>query len=169
MSSLVPSLSQDLTELRFTTGWTDGMVTELTAFSRYVEFSPGQIVFHQGAENDNLYLLCTGRVGLDMYVAGRGGKRILTLSGGELLAWSALLSADFRMTATATALQHVRAIAINAPQLRALCERDHEVGFRVMQWLAQAMAHRLTATRLQLLDLYAHSAADVVLFSHEGR
>lgn len=168
MDSLIPSLDHDLCDLKFTSGWPGTAIAELTAMARYVEFSPGEVIFHQGAEHDLLYLLCSGRVGLDMYVPARGGQRILTLSRGELLAWSALLSNDRHMTATATALEQVRAIAIHAPQLKALCEREHEVGYRVMQWLSGALAHRLTATRLQLLDLYSHSSADILRFSHEG-
>lgn len=167
MDSLVPSLDRDLSELKFTVGWTDTMVRELTTFARHITFQPGDVIFHQSSENDTLYLICSGRVGLDMYVPARGGKRILTVSSGELLAWSSILSADRRMTSTATALDSVRAIAINAPQLRALCERDHEVGYRVMQWLAKALAHRLTATRLQLLDLFSHSVTDMLVFSNK--
>jgi CRP-like cAMP-binding protein len=68
------------------------------------------------------------------------------------------------MTATATALETVRAIAIDGPQLRTLCQQRTDIGYHVMARMAEALSHRLTATRLQLLDLYAHTTPHVLSF-----
>ena len=77
----------------------------------------------------------------------------MTLGPGDLLAWSALLG-ERRMTATAIATSPARLLAASAPDLKALCDADHEFGYELMQGMAQALAKRLTATRLQLLNLY---------------
>ncbi|MDB5339299.1 MAG: transcriptional activator FtrB [Planctomycetaceae bacterium] len=168
MSSTDPSLAEELCNLQFASGWSDGVVTELAAISKYVEFAAGTIIFTQGAENHDLFLLSAGRVGLDMYVPARGAVRILTLSRGELLAWSALVG-DGHMTATATALEPVRAIAIDGARLLDLCDRRHDIGYRVMKRLAWALSHRLVATRLQLLDLYSHTTPHVLQSPVERR
>jgi len=161
MSSTDPAIAQELCALQFSSGWSDGIVTELAAISRFVEFARGSIIFPQGGVNHDLYLICSGRVALDMYLPARGNARILTISRGELLAWSALIG-DGHMTTTATVLEPVRAIAIDGSKLTALCERRHDIGFPVMRQLAWALSHRLTATRLQLLDLYSHTTPHVM-------
>jgi CRP-like cAMP-binding protein len=118
MDSNALSLIQELRDLRFASGLTDDIVMELAMISTHVEFQAGTVLFLQGGENSNLFLICSGRVGLDMFIPAHGSVRILTVSDGELLAWSALVG-DCFMTATATALQQVRAIAIDGHRLNA--------------------------------------------------
>lgn len=161
MSSTEPTLAEELCDLQFASGWSQGIVTELAAIANYAEFAAGTVIFLQGETNRDLYLICSGRVGLDMYVPARGTVRILTLSRGELLAWSALIG-DGHMTATATALEPVRAIAVDGSKLMDLCDNRHDIGYQVMRRLAWALATRLTATRLQLLDLYAHTTPHIL-------
>jgi CRP-like cAMP-binding protein len=100
-----------------------------------------------------MFLVESGHVALDMHVPGRGPVRILTVGEGELLGWSALLQ-DGPMTCAATALESTRLIAIPGAGLAALCEANQEIGYRVMRQMARALAQRLVATRLQLLDLF---------------
>jgi CRP-like cAMP-binding protein len=59
------------------------------------------------------------------------------------------------MTATATTQEATRLVVIPGATLGALCESNHEIGYRVMQQMARALAQRLVATRLQLLDLFS--------------
>lgn len=167
MSLTDPSLAEELCALQFSSGWSEGVVRELAAIATFVDCPPGTMIFSQGAENHHLFLLCSGRVGLDMYIPARGTVRILTLSRGELLAWSALIG-DAHMTATAIALESVRAIAIDGTRLAALCESRHDIGYHVMRQVAWALSHRLTATRLQLLDLYVHTTPHVLRSAEEG-
>ena len=150
------ALRDALRQLGFAADLPDRVIQELANVSALVDFPPGSVLFHEGTENPFLYLLRSGHVGLDMYVPGRGRVRILSLSPGEMLAWSALLG-DGRMTVSAMALDDIQAVAMAAPKLRELCEADHEVGFQLMSRVAQSLAQRLLATRLQLLDLFAET------------
>ena len=163
MTTVATSLRDELSTSPFVEGWPPDVVNEFVAISQWVEYPARATVFDQGASNHNLYFICSGLVGLDMRVPARGSVRILTLSRGELLAWSALVG-DGQMTATATALEPVRAISVDGSRLRDLCQRRPEIGYHVMSRLAVSLAHRLTATRLQLLDLYAHTTPNVIRF-----
>jgi CRP-like cAMP-binding protein len=58
------------------------------------------------------------------------------------------------MTATARALTPTKAISLFAAQVLALCHHNPRFGFLFMRRLAEALAARLNATRLQLLDVY---------------
>jgi CRP-like cAMP-binding protein len=70
-----------------------------------------------------------------------------------LLGWTTILGGG-RLTATARCQEATRAIELPGPELIALCEADPVVGYQLMKCVAQTLARRLTATRLQLLDLY---------------
>lgn len=149
-----------LGELRFAAGLPPKALAELAGISQFREFSGGSILFREGAECQELFLLATGDVALEMHVPPRGTVRILTVGAGELLGWSALIG-NGRMTATAIALDRVSVVAIPGPTLRSLCDADHELGYQVMRQMAAALSRRLLATRLQLLDLFSQEAPAV--------
>ncbi|RMF36818.1 MAG: cyclic nucleotide-binding domain-containing protein [Planctomycetota bacterium] len=146
-----------LEQLQFSANFPDQVLHRLAQTAKMVEMHAGTVIFREGSLNETLYLIHTGRIALEMNVPGRGAVRILTLGPGEMLAWSALVG-EGRMTATAIAIAESQLIALPAPHMRELCEADHEFGYHVMREMAAALARRLVATRLQLLDLFADSA-----------
>jgi CRP-like cAMP-binding protein len=143
-----------LDEHLFVAGLPPHVRAALAALAARREFRQGSVLFREGTAADDLFLINSGLVALDLYVPGRGPVRILTIGRGEMLGWSALLGRS-SMTATATALEETTAFAISGLQLRSLCDQNHEAGFRIMQQASSALAQRLTATRMQLLDLFA--------------
>lgn len=127
---------------------------KLAAMATHVRLGRGEVLFREGTHNANLYLVLAGQVDLAMTVPGRGTVRILSVGPGEIVAWSAVLG-EGRMTCSATAADDSELLAVPAPQLAALMSSEHEVGYEFMRVLAAALAKRLVATRLQLLDLFA--------------
>lgn len=119
-------------------------------------YAPGTTIFEEGAFHDDLHIVVSGHVRLDMRVPGKGRIPILTVGPGDVLAWSAVIG-DQVMTTAAIAMEQVETAAISGPDLRAACEADHELGYQVMRQLAAALSRRLVATRLQFLDLFAES------------
>lgn len=157
----------DLRKLTFAAEWPDGTVAEIAKLTQQENYPAGSVIFRESEKDDNIHLIVTGRVGLEMSVPARGKIRLLTLSEGDLLGWSPMVG-NREMTATAVALSDTRLLTISGPSLLALCERNHEVGYAVMRRLAWALSRRLTATRLQLLDLYSQTAPAVVAAGTEG-
>lgn len=145
-----------LKTLPFLAELSDGDLAKIAAIARSCKFETGTVLFQEGAVCDELYLITSGSVALDMHVPRRGQIRILTLGPGDILAWSAILG-DQRMTTMATVVDDVAAISLPGGKLRALCNDDHDVGYAVMQRIAVAISRRLLATRLQLLDLYSET------------
>ena len=76
-----------------------------------------------------------------------------TVSAGELLGWTAVLGPG-PMTATALVQTPSTLLVLNAAQMRAWSAGDPSFGSAFMQHLARALATRLSATRLLLMDLY---------------
>lgn len=126
--------------------------------------SVGTALFQEGLPADSLFILDSGRVGLDIRVPLRGAVRIQTVGAGDLLGWSPLVG-DGHMTATATVLDAAAVLKIPGPQLKSACIRDPLLGYAVMHRIALALARRLHGTRLQMLDLFAEGRSQPPSFS----
>lgn len=136
----------------------DDLLQQLATIARVVEFPAGAVIFRQGDAATTIYLVVEGNVALEICAPGVGCKRILTVAPGELLGWSPVLEQD-RLTATARALTATRAVAVDGPQVLAICEHNPRFGYEFMKRAALTLARRLNATRLQLLDVFGSQMA----------
>ncbi|MFW5942351.1 MAG: cyclic nucleotide-binding domain-containing protein [Chloroflexota bacterium] len=114
------------------------------------------MIFREGDPGKTLHLILEGQVALEIYVPGRGRVTVLTLGPDDIFGWSGVLPLVGTRTASARAVRSTRTIAFDSRALREACEADHELGFHVYRRLTNVIAGRLSATRLQLLDMYAH-------------
>jgi len=126
---------------------------QLAIISRIRDFADGDIVFRQGDAAQYIYLIVSGNVSLEICAAGVGCRQILTLGAGELLGWSSVLE-QLNYTARARALDETRLVEVEITQLLAICDRDPQFGYELMRQVALALAKRLSATRMQLVDVY---------------
>lgn len=130
-------------------------IEKLTAIATEETWTEGQVVFREGETDDRLYLVLEGLVALDMYVPNRGRTTILTVGPHEVFGWSAAVPVVQKKTASARAILSTRAVGFSAADLIALCDQNHQLGYHVFRRLAHVIATRLTATRLQVIDMYA--------------
>jgi len=145
-----------LGELNFAEALPEATLAQLAQAFVVREYAAGAVLFTEDHENHNFYLLIDGLVQLEMNVPGRGKTAILSIGPGDMFGWSALLGHG-RMTTTAVAMQDSRVVAASGKRLLDVCNSDHEIGFQFMSRLADSLARRLTATRLQLLDLFSQT------------
>src|ERR1700690_35085 len=128
------ALAQLLRRLQFTAEFPDEMLQRLAAAATVRRFPPHDLLFREKAENEDLMIICSGRVALDLQVPGHGNVELLRLGPGELLGWSALLGG--RMTTTATTVEDTMIVAISAGEVLATCEADHSFGYWLMRRVA---------------------------------
>lgn len=150
-----PTMSDIMREMRLGGDLSESNQRCLAERGQVLELNAEVTIFREGDKHPLVYWLVDGHVALDMSTGGTAPKLLLTLSRGDLLAWSAMLGAG-RMTSTAKTIEATRLLAFDANHLKALCRSNHEIGYHVMEHLAQQLAGRLLATRLQLLDLFGH-------------
>jgi CRP-like cAMP-binding protein len=120
-----------------------------------VRFNPGEFMFRAGEPANAFYVVRRGRVSVETFVAQRGPITIETISDGEVLGWSWLIP-PYVWHFDARALNLTRAISLDARCLRDKCDNDPALGYNLLKRFAPLIEQRLEATRLQLLDLYAH-------------
>lgn len=128
-------------------------VDKLAALATAVSFQRDQVLFHEGDECHDFYMIISGMIALEVEEPG-STLRVQTLGAGDELGWSALLMASGKYF-QARALERVEALAFNGPDLLAECKRDPAFGFAFMYRLLGVVAARLQATRLQVHDLYS--------------
>lgn len=127
---------------------------KLASMSKLVWFSADEEIFREGDVEDTVYLILEGQVSVEIYVPGKGRVTVLTLGPGQLLGWSPLFAGNPNTASGRTTIR-TRAIAIDAHRLRIMCQIDHELGCAIGWRIAEVIAGRLRATRLQLLDIFA--------------
>jgi len=117
-----------------------------------MRFKAGQLLFHEGEEANQFYMIREGKVALEI-PAGPRPIVIQTVREGDVLGWSWLVP-PYRWRFDARALDPTRAIALDGKCLRTKSEEDHNLGYELMKRFSNVMVERLEATRLQLLDVY---------------
>lgn len=146
---------QALQSLEFTRDLEPHQQAKLAGMAHEAIFPANHVIFREGDPGELIYLIKDGQVAIDIKVPGRGRTTVLTVGPGELLGWSSLFPSE-RKTAGARAMTPTRAIAINAAQMRETMQTDHDLGCVLLWRVASVIAARLKATRLQLLDIFAH-------------
>jgi len=139
--------------------WFQGLTSDhfqkVLAIASLSEWLEGKTIFAEGEHDARLYLILEGRVALEKYVPSRGRVTLLTLGPNEIFGWSAVVPVIGTRTATARAVALTRAVTFDTAALQQLCDEDHDLGYLVFRRLTNVIAGRLSATRLQLLDMYS--------------
>lgn len=147
------TVTDALRQLQFLRDLPDELIQQLACCGQICDYPSGAVIFRQGDEATTMHLVVSGRIALEICAPAVGCKRILTVSEGELLGWSPVLEHS-RLTATARALVVAQTVALNGSQVLAICDQNPQFGYAFMKRAALALAKRLNATRLQLLDIY---------------
>jgi CRP/FNR family cyclic AMP-dependent transcriptional regulator len=134
-------------------------VDHLAGFARRRTAAAGEILFVEGSRSDELGVLVSGRLALRMLVPERGLVTILTVEPGDLYGWSAIVPPN-RATSTVVAVEESEMIALDGMALRLALADDPILAAAFYPRVLQTVSRRLSATRLQLLDLFSHRDVD---------
>jgi len=122
---------------------------ELAMVSEEKHFPPGEFLFRDAEPADRVFILIEGEVDIQYEFHGEEHRTVDTRVAGDLLVWSALVP-PYRTTAFGVATRDTTALAIDAPKLRELCEKDRELGYDLFKEIAHVMSQRLQGARVQL-------------------
>ncbi|MEE1839713.1 cyclic nucleotide-binding domain-containing protein [Streptomyces sp. NPDC007076] len=126
----------------------------LMGTGREANFAQGVRLFEEGDHADRFWILRSGTVTLDIRVPGSPPVVIESLGPGELVGWAWLFE-PYVWHLGAEAMTPVRTHEFDAETVRTIMDEDPALGSAVGHWVGQVLAHRLQATRIRLLDLYA--------------
>jgi len=142
-----------LREVRFLQDVNEEHLEKIADIAQFVSYDDNAMVFRDGDPANSVYFVVSGGISLEMCAPGLGCKKILTMGPGELVGWSAVLGQS-QLTASARAMNPTSLVQIHAGLLLTLCDHDARFGYEIMRRTSLALAKRLSATRMQLLDMY---------------
>jgi CRP/FNR family transcriptional regulator, cyclic AMP receptor protein len=137
----------------FLSGLTEPRRVLLASCAKEFKAATGELLAREGEPAKIFYVIESGQVALLLHTPERGVVPIQTVGAGEVVGWSWLVPPHlWQFDCRAT--DAVQGLAFDGDWLRQKCEQDHELGYYLLKQLVSVIAKRLSATRLQLLDLY---------------
>ena len=140
----------------FGAGLPDATRARLAALAELTSVATGAVVLHEGAEVDSFGVVVDGRLAIRLAVPGRTAMTVLTVEPGDCIGWSALVP-PHRATSTVIATEPTTVVTFDGPALRTAIDADPVLAAAVLWRVLEAVSRRLTATRTQLLDLFARA------------
>jgi CRP/FNR family transcriptional regulator, cyclic AMP receptor protein len=125
------------------------VIAEIASRSNERFYDPGEVVFEEGRDALNLYVVETGRVGLMLTLPN--GHEIMVLDKGptEPFGWTSL-SEPGRYVAMARCLRETALVEVPAMVLEEIVERDPRLGLQLMRHVAAAGVAWIADLRMQL-------------------
>ncbi len=135
--------------------WDSTHLAKVADFCRGVSFNRGTVIFKEGEEADEFYLLTNGRVVLEMDIRPVAERPVIptaveVVTEDEVFGWSALVE-PYTYTLSARCVTHCSALAIRGDVFRRTMDYNPALGYRVMRQLARIVALRLAQTRQRLI------------------
>ena len=147
------SIDELLREHPFFAGMEPAWLELIAGCGQNVAYQPGQVIAKEGDAADEFFAVRRGRVAVEIFAPGEGSLAIQTLGDGAILGWSWILP-PHRWLFDVRAVETTRAVKFDGACLREKCDAERVMGYEFMKRFAVIMAERLSATRLQLLDVY---------------
>jgi len=135
----------------FFDGFSEQRIEKLGALAREVRFERDRVLFREGEESTDFYMIVSGMVALEIAPLGEP-LRMDTLSAGDEFGFSSVMG--HKTVFQARVLQDLHALAMDSAKLCALCEADPTFGYEFMRRLMCVVADRLQVTRLHVIDSY---------------
>jgi CRP-like cAMP-binding protein len=150
---MTPSLQSVLERHPFVRDFDPSHVARLAGLAKAVHFDRDQVIFHEGDENADFFLVVKGMVAIEID-APEQVLRVQTLFEGDEFGWSAVLAGRGKHF-QARALEPTDSLAFDGPQLLATFRGDPAFGLAFTLRLLGVVSERLQGTRLQLHDMYS--------------
>jgi len=165
-----------LSRFGFLGGLPADVLSDLAASSRSLSFEPSKVIFRVGDEADTLYGIIEGEVELSLETLEKNLDAqvefeeavhlrvtekasqisVDTARPGNVFGWSALAGRP-RRTVTATCSLPTKVAAIPAQNLKAICEKDHTLGYMLMKRLVDIISKRLDNRNKRLIETWAET------------
>ena len=137
----------------FVADLSDAQLALLADLARSRTVEPKALLAKEGEPAETFTLIVSGHIAIEIHTPARGTIRLQTIGPGEALGWSWLI-VPHRWQFDARVIETAQVLEFDSAKLRESCERDHEFGYQLLKRLLTMIAARLSATRVQLLDVY---------------
>jgi len=127
---------------------------KLEKISGFRFLEEGEILYKEGDNDNLLYIVSEGSLGVEIYVPGHGQVRLYNAEPLDIVGWDSMTPVARHRITTITALKKSNLIYFDGAALNELCDIDQELGYVIMRRLSNVIATRMLAMRLKLIDLF---------------
>jgi len=129
-------------------------ITKLEMISGFRFLEEGEILFKEGDNDNLLFIVSEGQLGIEIFVPGHGQVRLYNAEPLDLIGWDSMTPVARHRITTIIALKNSNLIYINGSALIELCEKDKELGYVIMRRVSNVIATRMLDMRIKLIDLF---------------
>ena len=136
-------MNQILTKVPLFAGLDEAELAALVSIIAERQVAPGELIVKQNTVGDEVFIIQDGTV--EVFVEGLQEERTLVLLGkGQVVGEMALIEQGHRSASVrATHSEGCLLAVLHGPDLRALCEQNHHIGYLVMRNLASDVTFKL--------------------------
>ncbi|PKO10653.1 MAG: hypothetical protein CVU40_03115 [Chloroflexi bacterium HGW-Chloroflexi-2] len=127
---------------------------KLEKISGFRFLEEGEILYREGDNDNLLYIVSEGSLGIEIYVPGHGQVRLYNADPLDIVGWDSMTPVARHRITTITALKKSNLIYFDGSALNELCDIDQELGYVIMRRLSNVIATRMLTMRLKLIDLF---------------
>jgi CRP/FNR family cyclic AMP-dependent transcriptional regulator len=150
---MTKTLNSVVAQHPFIAGLDHTHIERLSAMAHEMCFDTGRVIFPEGDQSREFYLLVHGMVALEICSQGVN-HRVQTLHANDEFGWSAVMAGKGKVL-QARALDRVDVLVFDGAALQAAFNDDPAFGLAFAMRLLGVVSERLSAAREQLVDLYA--------------
>jgi CRP-like cAMP-binding protein len=127
---------------------------KLEKISGFRFLEEGEILYREGDNDNLLYIVSEGSLGIEIYVPGHGQVRLYNADPLDIVGWDSMTPVARHRITTITALKKSNLIYFDGSALNELCDIDQELGYVIMRRLSNVIATRMLTMRVKLIDLF---------------
>jgi CRP/FNR family cyclic AMP-dependent transcriptional regulator len=143
--------ARTLKRIEIMNGLTEDQLDQIAAVCRERVYQAGEVIVRHREPTDELYIIASGSAEVDL--SGNGGPlgphllpgphALVSLGQGQIFGEMALVDTGLRSATVRCSSNDTRVLMISRHDLIGLCERDTDIGYRVMRNLAADISFKL--------------------------
>lgn len=142
----------DLQDILLLQGMRDSLIEQLAPWVEPREFPQGTVIFEEGSEAREFYMLKEGKVLLEVEIAQDIIISLGSIKRGYSFGWSSLAQ-EGTHTTYAVAVEPSRVLAIQGKRFLEILDEDPESGYLVMRRVFNIFRRRLERRTLQFIKV----------------
>lgn len=140
---------ESVARVQILAGLTKEQEERILALGKIESYEAGTVITRQGEPSQKLYIVQEGKVAINRAIAFQKQLPITAVGPGEVFGWSSLVPPRV-LTASATATEKTKVLAIDAEQLERYFQWEPQAGLVVMRNVAELVASRLKTVELEI-------------------
>ena len=147
--------TEDLKKMVIMTHLKDDMLDRISAITDVLTFDDQEIIFRQGDIADRFYMVKRGKALLEQRIADKITVSVGSIKPGFAFGWSTMIEEGY-YTTDAVCAEPCEIFSMRGDKIRALCEKDPNMGYLLSQRLLVILKKRYDHRTEQFIKVIKH-------------